>query len=120
MDSEINKQIKIATRLVQKMPPWKRNILVQSGQSTVRVPRTPVNNQENPSRSNKMKVQIIIHLFQGVIDDVLVFTKEKDVLDYLCGEIGEDFKNEKDFLTWQSSHSEEDSEYRWFENSLIQ
>jgi hypothetical protein len=45
MDYEINKQIEIATRLVKNMPPWKRNILVQSGQPTVRVPRTPLNFQ---------------------------------------------------------------------------
>lgn len=42
MDSEIIKQIAIATKLVQNMPPWKRNILVQSGQSTVKVPRRPI------------------------------------------------------------------------------
>jgi hypothetical protein len=45
MDAEIGRQIEIATRLVQRMPPWKQNILVQSGQPTVRVPRTPLNFQ---------------------------------------------------------------------------
>jgi hypothetical protein len=42
-EREIHQQIQIATRVVQNMPTWKQNILVQSGQPTVRVPRTPLN-----------------------------------------------------------------------------
>jgi hypothetical protein len=44
-EPEIHRQIQIATKLVQNMPTWKQNILVQSGQPTVRVPRTPLNIQ---------------------------------------------------------------------------
>jgi len=40
---ELYRQTQLAKKLVQKMPPWKRNILVQSMQSTVSVPRRPVN-----------------------------------------------------------------------------
>lgn len=49
MDQEIHQQIRIATGLVQKWPAWKQNILVQSGQPTVKVPRTPLNIQKATS-----------------------------------------------------------------------
>ena len=44
-ENEIREQIKIATTRVETWPAWKRNILVESAQPTVKLPRTPVNNQ---------------------------------------------------------------------------
>jgi hypothetical protein len=46
---QVLQRIESATKLVQSWPAWKQNILVQSAQPTVRVPRTPVNNQAVPS-----------------------------------------------------------------------
>jgi hypothetical protein len=45
VDKEISQRIEIATKLVQSWPAWKQNILVQSAQPKVQVPRVPVNNQ---------------------------------------------------------------------------
>lgn len=42
---EMRKQIEDARKVVRTWPEWKQNILVQSGQPTVSVPREPVNNQ---------------------------------------------------------------------------
>jgi hypothetical protein len=45
---EIYRRIESATKLVQSWPAWKQNILIQSAQPTVKIPRIPVDNkQEN-------------------------------------------------------------------------
>ena len=43
--SELRQKIKIAADHVRTWPAWMQNILVESAQPTVKVPRTPVNNQ---------------------------------------------------------------------------
>jgi hypothetical protein len=49
---DVREQMKIASRLVETWPEWKRNILVQSAQPTVDVPRTPVDNLSKTSDSH--------------------------------------------------------------------
>jgi hypothetical protein len=41
---ELRQKIKIAAEEVRSWPAWMQNILVDSARPTVRVPRTPVNN----------------------------------------------------------------------------
>ena len=52
--NEIYQRIKSARKLVQTWPAWKQNILVQSAQPTVKVPRTPVNNQMTTSGAARL------------------------------------------------------------------
>jgi len=52
-ENEIRQQIQIAVNLVKTWPTWKQNILIQSEQPTVRVPRTPVNNQAVTSEKHE-------------------------------------------------------------------
>ncbi len=44
-ENEIRQQIRIAADQVRSWPAWMQNILVESAKPTVKVPRTPVNNQ---------------------------------------------------------------------------
>ncbi|MEI8373542.1 MAG: hypothetical protein WCJ35_12010 [Planctomycetota bacterium] len=53
-ENEIRQQIQIAVNLVKTWPAWKQNILIQSEQPTVRVPRTPVNNQATTSEKHEI------------------------------------------------------------------
>ena len=52
-EKEIRQQIKSVAEEVRSWPAWKRNILVESAQPTVKVPRTPVNN--NAATSEKQE-----------------------------------------------------------------
>ena len=52
--SEIRQQIKTAADQVRENgPEWIQNILVESSQPTVKVPRTPVNNQATTSEKQE-------------------------------------------------------------------
>jgi len=47
MNPELQKQIQIARKLVKRMPPWKRNILIQSAKPTMSKPRQAIERQKN-------------------------------------------------------------------------
>jgi hypothetical protein len=44
---EVKEAIERATKLVKSWPLWKQNILVNSGQATLKIPRRPVVNTED-------------------------------------------------------------------------
>lgn len=65
-----------------------------------------------------IKVQAVVHLFGGIVEDVSVFATCKEALAHLSKEIGEDFATLGDFCQWQSEHEDEKSEWRWLETDL--
>ena len=68
------------------------------------------------SYEKRPQVQVIIKLFQGVVDEVWAFDSEEKALQCLCHETGEDFKTAEEFGAWKDEIAEGDSkeEYRWF------
>ncbi len=62
-----------------------------------------------------MKVDVVVCMFKGVVDEAMVFSgedREKNALTAISEWVGEDFETKADFEAWSNNQVEGDSNYQ--------
>lgn len=60
-----------------------------------------------------MEVNVIVEIFQGVVNSVNVFSTEEKALAWLSDSVDESIKTVDDFAKWQEENKDDDFEYHW-------
>ena len=65
-----------------------------------------------------MLLQIIVPTYSGVVEDVELFKTEKEALEWLSEETGEEFDTVEEFAAWQNENADANTQYSWFEREV--
>lgn len=67
----------------------------------------------------KIDIHVLVENYGGCTENVHLFLNIKDVLEFLNGELNEEFVSIQDFVDWQDNNCDTDKVfYTWYQKNL--